>query len=100
MGIYIPGVSMPKDGEMLVLCVGYNGKVLHPIEFATEDFLFAETGKTAIELPPHGRLFDADAFLANLKNDPLFPLVEQYGMSGVIEAQPTIIPADPKKEDI
>ena len=46
------------------------------------------------ELPPHGRLIDADAFLAKTKEDPLFPLVERYGMSSVIEAQPTIIPAE------
>lgn len=46
------------------------------------------------EIPTHGRLIDADAFLAKMKEDPLFPLVERYGMSRVIEAQPTIIPAE------
>lgn len=46
------------------------------------------------EIPPHGRLIDGDAFLAKAKEDPLFPLVERYGMSSVIEAQPTIIPAE------
>lgn len=36
------------------------------------------------------RLIDADTLIAHLKKDPLFGLVEQYGISGVIEAQPTV----------
>ena len=36
------------------------------------------------------RLIDADALIARLKKDPLFRLVEQYGITGVIEAEPTI----------
>lgn len=36
------------------------------------------------------RLIDADELISNLKKDPLFELVEQYGISGVIEAQPTV----------
>lgn len=96
MSILIPGVSMPKDGEMLVLCVGPNGKVLHPIEFATEDFLFAETGKTAIELPPHGRLIDADALndlLIKLADNKYTPKVFASWLS-YEENAPTIIPAE------
>ena len=36
------------------------------------------------------RLIDADALLEHMRKDPLFPLVERYGVSGVIEAAPTI----------
>lgn len=36
------------------------------------------------------RLIDADQLLQKLQKDPLFPLVEQYGISRVIEAAPTI----------
>lgn len=36
------------------------------------------------------RLIDADAFLERTKKDPLFPLVERYGLSGVIEHEPTV----------
>ena len=36
------------------------------------------------------RLIDSDALLERIKKDPLFPLVEEYGISGVIEAQPTV----------
>lgn len=36
------------------------------------------------------RLIDADAFLERTKKDPLFPLVERYGLSRVIENEPTV----------
>lgn len=36
------------------------------------------------------RLIDADAMLEHLRKDPLFPLVEQYGLVGVIDAMPTV----------
>ena len=36
------------------------------------------------------RLIDADAFLERTKKDPLFPLVERYGLSSVIENEPTV----------
>lgn len=36
------------------------------------------------------RLIDADALKKHLHKDPLYFLVEKYGMDGVIDAQPTI----------
>jgi hypothetical protein len=41
-------------------------------------------------------MIDADALLKRMQNDPLFDLVERYGVSGVIEAEPTVeaIPTD------
>lgn len=36
-------------------------------------------------------LIDRDALLETLKKDPLFPLVEQYGITNVIEAQPVLM---------
>lgn len=36
------------------------------------------------------RLIDANAFLERTRKDPLFPLVERYGLSGVIENEPTV----------
>lgn len=36
------------------------------------------------------RLIDADAFLERTSKDPLFPLVERYGLSGVIKHEPTV----------
>ena len=36
------------------------------------------------------RLIDADALLKRMQNDPLFDLVERYGVSGVINTEPTV----------
>lgn len=36
------------------------------------------------------RLIDADALLNKMQEDPLFDLVERYGVSGVINAEPTV----------
>lgn len=36
------------------------------------------------------RLIDADAFLERTRKDPLFPLVERYGLSSVIQYEPTV----------
>lgn len=38
------------------------------------------------------RLIDADAFIERLKKDPLFPLVERYGLTSVIYTQKTVDP--------
>ena len=35
------------------------------------------------------RYIDKEKLLNRMKQDPLFPLVERYGVSGVIEAEPT-----------
>ncbi len=36
------------------------------------------------------RLIDADTLLKRMQKDPLFDLVERYGVSGVINAEPTV----------
>lgn len=36
------------------------------------------------------KLIDKDALLNRMQNDPLFDLVERYGVSGVINAEPTV----------
>ena len=36
------------------------------------------------------RLIDVDALLKRMQEDPLFDLVERYGVSGVINAEPTV----------
>ena len=38
------------------------------------------------------RLIDADALIEHLRKDPLFCMVERYGIEGVIENAPTIEP--------
>ena len=36
------------------------------------------------------KLIDADAFLERTRKDPLFPMVERYGLSRVIQNEPTV----------
>lgn len=36
------------------------------------------------------RLIDANELLNRMQEDPLFDLVERYGVSGVINAEPTV----------
>lgn len=43
------------------------------------------------------RYIDADALIDRMKKDPLFTLVERYGVTGVIEAEPTADVVERKK---
>lgn len=54
-GIYIPCVNMPTERESFNLTIKYNGTV-----FDTETGMQVAE---ACELPPHGRLIDADALM-------------------------------------
>lgn len=64
-----------------------------PIHFIDGDV--CEAGGYGFKvLPPHGRLIDKDELLSHLSKDPLFDLVERYGVSGVIESRPTILEAE------
>lgn len=85
MGIYIPGMMMPKDGYIDVRLFA-DGWAHIPTDEPPYNRAFK-----AIELPPHGRLGDLDALCeGRVSNDPV-----------VIHAKTadTIIPADPEKED-
>ena len=56
---------------------------------------FKERTVEAIQIPKdHGRLIDGDELVKHLRKDPLFDLVERYGISGVIESRPTILEAE------
>ena len=57
MSIYIPGLSLPKNNYdfPLEICVTADGTV-------TDVFGCPIMNDKAIEVPPHGRLVDADAF--------------------------------------
>ena len=66
MSVYIKGMEMPKERESFTVTIKYNGTVLD-----------TETGMQvaeAYELPPHGRLIDADALkLSHCKECTLYP---------------------------
>lgn len=95
MSILIKGMDMPKS------C--YNHCDFIAFEFCPlKDYIESHNYKSSthpdcplIEIPtPHGRLIDKDELLSHLSKDPLFDLVERYGVSGVIESRPTILEAE------
>ena len=91
MSIILKGIDMPTDRKP------YGIEVIYRFEGA--DGLFSEKNylspNQAIQIPKgHGRLIDKDELLSHLSKDPLFDLVERYGVSGVIESRPTIIEAE------
>ena len=63
MGVYIEGMEMPKEGR-LTLQISADGAVY----VVNSCSITAETYTTdAVPVPPHGRLIDADALIADIK---------------------------------
>ena len=61
MSIYISGVDLPKDSEhILSITINHDGTVYRNLD------LKCKTIATAISVPPHGRLIDADALRQSL----------------------------------
>lgn len=93
MSLILEGIDLPKgETAEVIIRIQPNGSIKdgHGI-FLTET--------KAKQIPtPHGRLIDKDELLSHLKKDPLFSLVEQYGISGVIESRPTILEAEENDE--
>lgn len=100
MSVHIPDVKLPPDDKMdLVLCIRHDGTVFNPWGM--------ELGK-AIELPPHGRLIEADKLMANIRaHDYLLTAMCNSrengmftcGIQQAVDEADTIIPADQAKED-
>lgn len=106
MGIYIPGMKMPKDGckscafAICGVCF-IRANLDKPYEVTHSCPL--------IELPPHGRLIDADALMGGWMNlreatkygnktkeqiSHSYSTMMMYEIADVIEDAPTIIPAE------
>lgn len=83
MSILIKGQSLPKDGEHLLLQIKSDGTIY--------DALGRRIASVAVELPPHGRLIDADAQIERAKrlNLSTVGIITQ-----LLESAPTIIEAE------
>ena len=86
MGVYIKGIEMPTGNDELRLIIHSNGQVIISHQTYYEE---AE----AVPVPPHGRLIDADEFIALMFADPYQDFVH------IIGQMPTIISADCTKEE-
>lgn len=80
MSILIKGMQMPKDGNETIIRILPDGTVL--------DQYGHHLAITAVPVPPHGRLIDADALAA--KCDEPYWCVWRSD----IDDAPTIIPAE------
>ena len=88
MGIYIPGIELPKDRE-ICLRIDEKGEVYVYGSYPTELY-------KAVPVPPHGRLIAADALTDCLATLLQFPsnLVNGQWIVNTLREQPTIIPAE------
>ena len=84
MGVYI-NIEMPIDGNETIIRIQPDGTVL--------DQYGHHLAITAVPVPPHGRLIDADA-LAISTAVPLDGKPYQYVHIDNIKNAPTIIPAE------
>ena len=104
MGIYIKDMKMP---ETCFTC-----KLAHPA-YIERSLCCSQTGQIVdakhaeserlkecplVELPPHGRLIDADALIKKVEHDTPLSAVFEKTIRRYLENAPTIIPAD--KEEI
>ena len=97
MGLYIQGIELPKEQNVPTWAVIFsNGEVrIYKDGFNTDQ----GNGKgTAIPVPPHGRLIDADALFEKVYKawGTEYDAGESNWFMEMINEAPTIIPA--KKE--
>lgn len=87
-GIYIKGMEMPQDGELLCININPDGKVCIDLDLKCKRIA------TAIPVPDHGRLIDADAlrqdWLENGENEYVY---DTNSFLASLDDAPTIIPA-------
>ena len=90
MSVLIKGMKLPDVRQAYAgLIIRWDG-VVYPF-FVPEGYELKESVATAVPVPEHGRLIDADAFF----DDLLFPSKQfEQGMRKLIGDAPTVIPAE------
>ena len=87
MGIYIHGVEMPKDGEMLCINIYPDGKVCIDLDLECTQIA------TAVPVPPHGDLIARDALYTELAKRKSYGELSAKSALRAVANAPTIIPA-------
>lgn len=91
MGVYIKGLQMPKDRE-IILRIDEKGEVYAYGSYPTEIH-------EAVELPDHGDLIDRDALMSHKGSAYDIDGHELYAVgTGTILRMPVIIPAERSEE--
>lgn len=88
MSILIKGRSLPKDGEHYLIQINADGTIY--------DAVGRRVVGVAVELPPHGRLIDADALIVDLMDRGVEGLQtdEWHEIQQAVEDAPIIIEAE------
>ena len=97
MGVYIKGLEMPK-GDTGVLLALYNGEV----HLIGGDVVHVGKGKgfEAVVVPePHGDLIDRECVHAMINWTRIKAPFSRKAVRQFVEDTPTVIPADPPKEE-
>ena len=85
MGVYIENMEMPTTYPLTVT-IYPDGQVL------SETVGVKDVG-TAVTVPPHGRLIDADALMMDIRKNSVSYFADDFAHEWV-DPQPTIIPAE------
>lgn len=89
MSILINDMEMPKDGQFISIAFGIYGNVYARLEPSFDDY------HPLSEVPPHGRLIDADVLKRNIAaNLPAAFQDFSAGLCFIVDMQRTVIEAD------
>ena len=107
MGIYIPGIEMPKGHNYVTITIWSSGaasSVLFDREGVLRDFKDFKELKAvpvpehkeikAVPVPPHGRCVDADALKDKWTHKDLDLFSQGWGWLRDLNQAPTVIPAE------
>ena len=97
MSVLIKGIELPKAGNWKTIRIYYDGTCAEPNWQGDCKYM---KGCEAVPVPPHGDLIDRDAlpweYQGLMLTDP-----DEWGLNvWYIEHAPTIIPAEPPKEEV
>ena len=109
MSVLVKGMEMPK------CCAGCDAEEYYENSYGDECGFFCPFGDKAytsetrelkrlddcpiIPIPPHGRLIDADAVFDNLERTGWYDNADRDIAEDLVLDAPTVIPAEPPKEE-
>ena len=96
-GIYIPGIELPEKGKHLHLRIDADGTICGQINSDPYFCNLIDFPAMAIPVPDHGDLIDRDKLRELGQYD--WDIDDVVVLLSDIDEAPTIIPADPGKED-
>lgn len=83
MSFLIPGMKMPKAGQIIEIAEGIEGTIYARLSPGFDEWY------SVVPVPPHGRLIDADAMAELWKGCKI-----EGSIKPLLDTRPTIIPAE------